>query len=51
MSNNNVMLEVKDLNKKFGTVHAVKNLSFEVKKGEVLGFRDPTALEKPQPCA
>ena len=32
-TNSTVMLEVKDLNKKFGEVHAVKNLSFEVKKG------------------
>jgi ABC-2 type transport system ATP-binding protein len=32
------MLETKDLNKKFGDVHAVKNLNFEVKKGEILGF-------------
>ena len=40
-TNNTVMLEVKDLNKKFGEVHAVKNLSFEVKKGEILGFLGP----------
>lgn len=32
------MLEVKGLNKKYGSVHAVKNLSFKLEKGERLGF-------------
>jgi ABC-2 type transport system ATP-binding protein len=45
-SNNSVMLEVKDLNKKFGNFHAVKNLSFDVKKGEVLGFLGPNGAGK-----
>jgi ABC-2 type transport system ATP-binding protein len=46
MNTNHVMLEVKDLNKKFGDVHAVKNLTFEVKKGEVLGFLGPNGAGK-----
>ncbi len=40
------MLEVKDLNKKFGEVHAVKNLNFEVKQGEILGFLGPNGAGK-----
>jgi ABC-2 type transport system ATP-binding protein len=41
-----VMLEAKDLNKKFGEVHAVKNLNFSVKKGEILGFLGPNGAGK-----
>jgi ABC-2 type transport system ATP-binding protein len=40
------MLEVKDLNKKFGGMHAVKNLNFEVTKGEILGFLGPNGAGK-----
>jgi len=43
---NNIMLQVKDLNKKYGNFHAVKNISFEVKKGEVLGFLGPNGAGK-----
>lgn len=31
-------VNVKDLNKKFGTLHAVNNLSFSVNQGDVYGF-------------
>ncbi len=46
LSNNKVMLETKDLNKKFGNMHAVKNLNFEVKRGEILGFLGPNGAGK-----
>jgi ABC-2 type transport system ATP-binding protein len=42
----NFMLEVKSLNKKFGDVHAVKNLNFQVKKGEIFGFLGPNGAGK-----
>jgi ABC-2 type transport system ATP-binding protein len=45
-TNDKVMLEAKDLNKKFGNVHAVKNLNFSVKKGEILGFLGPNGAGK-----
>jgi len=45
-TNDSVMLEVKDLNKKFGGMHAVKNLNFEVTKGEILGFLGPNGAGK-----
>lgn len=32
------MLEIKNLNKKYGSLHAIKNLSFKLEKGERLGF-------------
>ena len=45
-STNSIMLEVKDLNKKFGNVQAIKNLTCDVKKGEVLGFLGPNGAGK-----
>ncbi len=40
------MLEVQNLNKRFGEVHAVKNLNFQVPKGEILGFLGPNGAGK-----
>ncbi len=45
-TNNPFMLEVKGLNKKFGEVHAVKNLNFQIKKGEIFGFLGPNGAGK-----
>lgn len=45
-TNNSFMLEVKGLNKKFGEVHAVKNLNFQIKKGEIFGFLGPNGAGK-----
>jgi len=40
------MLEVKNLNKRFGYVHAVKNLNFKIRKGEIFGFLGPNGAGK-----
>jgi ABC-2 type transport system ATP-binding protein len=38
MSNNDIMVEVKDLNVSFGKKHIVYDVSFDVKKGEIIGM-------------
>jgi ABC-2 type transport system ATP-binding protein len=43
---NSYMLEVKNLNKKFGDVQAVRSLNFQMKKGEILGFLGPNGAGK-----
>ena len=43
------MLKVDNLKKSFGAFQAVKGISFEVKKGEVLGFLGPNGAGKPTP--
>lgn len=41
-----ILLEVKSLNKKFGHIHAVKDLTFTINRGEVLGFLGPNGAGK-----
>lgn len=40
------MIEVCELNKQFGAIHAVKDVSFRVEKGDVLGFLGPNGAGK-----
>ncbi|MBN2302519.1 MAG: ATP-binding cassette domain-containing protein, partial [Lentisphaerae bacterium] len=40
------MIEAKDLRKRFGTIDAVRGVSFKVEKGEVLGFLGPNGAGK-----
>ncbi|MBN2602204.1 MAG: ATP-binding cassette domain-containing protein [Candidatus Marinimicrobia bacterium] len=40
------MIEVKGLSKQFGDIRAVDDLTFQVKKGEILGFLGPNAAGK-----
>ena len=41
-----IILELKNISKKFGENYAVKNLSFKMHKGEILGFLGPNGAGK-----
>ena len=40
------MIEIRNLTKKYGNIYALNDVSFEVKKGEVLGFLGPNGAGK-----
>jgi ABC-2 type transport system ATP-binding protein len=50
-TNGTTMLEVSNLHKKFGLFTAVKNLNFQIQKGEIFGFLGPMVLVKQPQCA
>lgn len=48
MSDNHkqALVEIRELHKRFGAIHAVRGVSFSVRKGEVLGFLGPNGAGK-----
>ena len=40
------MIQVENLTKRYGSFEAIRDISFEVKKGEVVGFLGPNGAGK-----
>ena len=40
------MIEIKNLTKRYGQIHAVNDISLTIKKGEILGFLGPNGAGK-----
>jgi len=47
---NKPVIEVEDFSKKYGEFTAVRNLSFAVQPGEIVGLVGAKAQAKPRPC-
>ena len=45
-NNDQPLIEIRELHKRFGSIHGVRGLSFSVRKGEVLGFLGPNGAGK-----
>src|SRR5215471_15728284 len=44
--NTDLVIDVQDLNKRFGDKHVVKDFSLQVKRGEIFGFLGPNGSGK-----
>ena len=40
------MIQVENLTRRYGAIHAIQDVSFEVRKGEVVGFLGPNGAGK-----
>ncbi len=47
MGENNVMIKIEDVSRRFGGTEALKNVSFSIKKGEIHALVGKTEQENP----
>ena len=42
----NIVIQLANVNKRFGALHAVRDVSFEIQRGQVCGFLGPNGAGK-----
>lgn len=46
MTETDIVIQLKNINKKFGNITALSNINFDIRQGEIIGFLGPNGAGK-----